>query len=141
MTNFLYNLDLQLFLFINKSISNSIFDTVFTFLHQPYKNVWFVIIILSIWIFFIYKHKKNRLILILILPVGIFITDTIGNSIKKIELTQRPNMSIEKKDINLLVKVKKEINGEYKTNELVQEVTNFISKDKRRPFCTPFSKE
>ena len=33
------------------------------------------------------------------------------------------------------------INGEYKTNELVQEVTNFISKDKKRPFCTPFSKE
>ena len=35
----------------------------------------------------------------------------------------------------------KKINGEYKTNELVREVTNFISKDKKRPFCTPFSKE
>ena len=33
------------------------------------------------------------------------------------------------------------INGEYKENELVKEVTNFISKDKKRPFCTPFSKE
>ena len=33
------------------------------------------------------------------------------------------------------------INGEYKTNELVQEVTNFISKDKKRPFCTTFSKK
>ena len=33
------------------------------------------------------------------------------------------------------------VNGEYKENELVQEVTNFISKDKRRPICTPFSKE
>ena len=29
------------------------------------------------------------------------------------------------------------INGEYKTNELVQEVTNFISKDKKRPICLP----
>ena len=29
------------------------------------------------------------------------------------------------------------INGEYKENELVQEVTNFIEKDKKRPICTP----
>ncbi len=31
------------------------------------------------------------------------------------------------------------INGEYKGNELVQEVTNFIEKDKKRPICTPLS--
>ena len=29
------------------------------------------------------------------------------------------------------------INGEYKNNELIQEVTNFISKDKKRPICSP----
>tara|TARA_B100001123_G_C15274907_1_gene1011775 strand:+ start:119 stop:901 length:783 start_codon:yes stop_codon:yes gene_type:complete len=32
------------------------------------------------------------------------------------------------------------INGEYKGNELVAEVINFISKDKKRPICTPNSK-
>ena len=32
------------------------------------------------------------------------------------------------------------INGEYKQNELVTEVINFISKDKKRPICTPNSK-
>ena len=31
------------------------------------------------------------------------------------------------------------INGEYKGNDLVAEVINFISKDKKRPICTPFS--
>jgi len=31
------------------------------------------------------------------------------------------------------------INGEYKDNELVKEVINFISKDKKRPICTPMS--
>jgi UDP-N-acetylglucosamine acyltransferase len=31
-------------------------------------------------------------------------------------------------------------NGEYKDNKLVQEVTNFISKDKKRPICTPQTK-
>ena len=29
------------------------------------------------------------------------------------------------------------INGEYKNNELVKEVINFIEKDKRRPICSP----
>jgi|TARA_B110000438_G_scaffold41135_1_gene41005 UDP-N-acetylglucosamine acyltransferase len=32
------------------------------------------------------------------------------------------------------------INGEYKDNDLVAEVINFISKDKKRPICTPNSK-
>ena len=31
------------------------------------------------------------------------------------------------------------INGEYKENDLVVEVINFISKDKKRPICTPLS--
>ena len=31
------------------------------------------------------------------------------------------------------------INGEYKGNDLVTEVVNFIAKDKRRPICTPQS--
>ena len=117
MINFLYNLDLQLFLIINKATSNPVFDALFTFLHQPYKNIWFIIIILSIWIFFIYKHKKNRLILILILPLGIFITDKIGDFIKELELRNRPYMSIEKEEINLLVNVKKEDNGQYKNTK------------------------
>ena len=29
------------------------------------------------------------------------------------------------------------INGEYKGNELVKEVINFIEKDKKRPICSP----
>ena len=31
------------------------------------------------------------------------------------------------------------INGEFKENELVQEVTKFIEKDKKRPICSPLS--
>ena len=33
------------------------------------------------------------------------------------------------------------INGEYKGNELVKEVIDFIAKDKKRPICTPNLKE
>ena len=32
------------------------------------------------------------------------------------------------------------INGEFKDNNLVREVTEFISKDKKRPICTPLDK-
>ena len=31
------------------------------------------------------------------------------------------------------------INGEYKDNELVNEVIAFIEKDKKRPICSPLS--
>ena len=31
------------------------------------------------------------------------------------------------------------INGEYKENDLVKEVINFIGKDKKRPICTPLA--
>jgi len=33
------------------------------------------------------------------------------------------------------------INGEFKDNELVEEVVNFISKDKKRAICTPLDKK
>ena len=33
------------------------------------------------------------------------------------------------------------INGEYKENNLVKEVIDFIAKDKKRPICTPDTKE
>ena len=114
MIDFFYNLELQLFFFINKTISNLIFDSILTFLHQPYKNIWFIIAILSIWTYFIYQHKKNRLILILIIPVGIIITDQIGRTIKNIELRERPYMAIDSEKMNLLVKAKKNDDGIYK---------------------------
>ena len=42
--------------------------------------------------------------------------------------------------VNLHENVSK-INGEYNNNTLVAEVTNFILKDKKRPICTPLTKE
>ena len=36
-----------------------------------------------------------------------------------------------------LVENLNKVNGEFKNNELVNEVTKFISKDKKRPICTP----
>lgn len=114
MIEFFYNLDLQLFLFINNAISNLIFDFIFTFFHNPYKNIYFVAIIFSLWLILIYKDKKNRLILILCLPIGILCTDQIGRMIKNMELRQRPYMTIDSENINLLIKAKKNEDGSFK---------------------------
>ena len=32
------------------------------------------------------------------------------------------------------------LDKDYRKNELVLEVVNFLEKDKKRPICTPFSK-
>jgi UDP-N-acetylglucosamine acyltransferase len=32
------------------------------------------------------------------------------------------------------------LDQDFKKNELVLEVVNFLEKDKKRPICTPFSK-
>ena len=41
---------------------------------------------------------------------------------------------------NLHINLSK-INGEYRENDLVKEVINFIERDKKRPICTPDSKK
>ena len=49
----------------------------------------------------------------------------LGEAYKKIFSSKNLNENLSK------------INGEFKDNKLVQEVTEFISKDKKRPICTP----
>ena len=43
------------------------------------------------------------------------------------------------KDENLTQNLIK-LDQDFKKNELVLEVVNFLEKDKKRPICTPFSK-
>ena len=40
----------------------------------------------------------------------------------------------------LFIDYSKNKSNEFKNNELVLEIINFIEKDKKRPICTPFSK-
>tara|TARA_B100000029_G_scaffold196478_1_gene194538 strand:- start:144 stop:926 length:783 start_codon:yes stop_codon:yes gene_type:complete len=51
----------------------------------------------------------------------------LGNAFKKIFSSKNLHENLSK------------INGEYKKNDLVTEVINFINKDKKRPICTPNS--
>ena len=43
------------------------------------------------------------------------------------------------KDENLTLNLIK-LDQDFKKNELVLEVVNFLEKDKKRPICTPYSK-
>ena len=53
-----------------------------------------------------------------------------------IELTEAYNKIFSSNNLhNNLEK----INGEYKENKLVKEITKFITKDKKRPICSPFN--
>ena len=107
------NLELYLFYFINTYLSNPIFDYIFVFFHNCHEQLWFVIVVLSIWIFYIFKDKKNRISLIILIPISILITDQTGRAIKNLELRQRPYMSIEKENIKLLIDISKNASGEY----------------------------
>jgi UDP-N-acetylglucosamine acyltransferase len=49
----------------------------------------------------------------------------LGEAYKKIFLNQNLHENLN------------QINGEYKNNPLIKEVTDFISKDKKRPICSP----
>lgn len=113
MLDILYNLELKFFFLVNKSISNFLFDNLFTFIHDAHKNSLFLIIILLILFLSVFKDKKNRVVLILCIPLAIIITDQIGRFIKNLEIRDRPYMTIEQDKMNLLVKAKKDINGNY----------------------------
>ena len=113
MLDLLFNLELYLFYFINTYLSNPIFDYIFIFFHHCHEQLWFIIIVLSIWIYYIIKDKKNRLLLIVLIPLSILLTDQIGRSIKHLELRQRPYMSIEKENIQLLIEIPKNEFGQY----------------------------
>ena len=56
---------------------------------------------------------------------------------KKMELDAAFNKIFSSKNLHENLS---KINGEYKENDLVAEVISFISKDKKRPICTPHSK-
>ena len=58
-----------------------------------------------------------------------------NKKILELDIAYKKIFSSEKLHENL-----SEINGEFKENELVKEVINFIAKDKKRPICTPLAK-
>ena len=87
-----------------------------------------------------------------VIPFGLSIGNR--NYLQGLNLIGLRRSNYDNKDILGLVEAYKEIfltknlnenlsklNGTFKENPLVKEVINFITKDKKRSICTPFSKE
>ena len=87
-----------------------------------------------------------------VIPFGLSIGNR--NYLQGLNLIGLRRSNYDNKDILGLIEAYKEIfltenlnenlsklNGEFKENPLVKEVINFITKDKKRSICTPFSKE
>ena len=86
-----------------------------------------------------------------VIPYGLSLGNR--NYLEGINLIGLRRKNISNKDILTLTSAYKEIfktnhlnenlkklNGEFKNNKLVNDVVNFILKDKKRPICTPFTK-
>tara|TARA_B100001750_G_scaffold241845_1_gene254134 strand:- start:433 stop:1041 length:609 start_codon:yes stop_codon:yes gene_type:complete len=90
MFDLVLKLDSYLFQFINSYLSNPILDVIFVFFHKPHNHLWFIVFILFLTSFYIYKERRKAVFVIIFLIIGITITDQIGRGIKYLELRYRP---------------------------------------------------
>ena len=121
MLDILLKIDNIIFQLININLNYPLFDSFFIFFHDFHKNLMFIIPLLTLWFFSIFKDKKRRLALIIFIPLAIIITDQIGSYIKDYKLRDRPYMAIESNKINLLVKVSQNEDGSYKQTQSSQK--------------------
>tara|TARA_B100000900_G_scaffold79035_1_gene63485 strand:+ start:183 stop:770 length:588 start_codon:yes stop_codon:yes gene_type:complete len=113
MFELIHFIELKIFFFINNTLSNVIFDKIFIFFHDGFKNQIFIFFFILVLLALFFFDKKNRLYFLLCIPIGILLTDQIGRQIKNLELRDRPYMTINEEDIKLLVKAKKDLAGDY----------------------------
>ena len=121
MLDILLKIDNIIFQLININLNYPLFDSFFVFFHDFHKNLIFIIPLLTLWFFAIFKDKKRRLALVILIPLAIIITDQIGSYIKDYKLRDRPYMAIESNKINLLVKVSQNEDGSYKQTQSSQK--------------------
>ena len=121
MLDILLKIDNIIFQLININLNYPLFDSFFVFFHDFHKNLMFIIPLLTLWFFSIFKDKKRRLALVILIPLAITITDQIGSYIKDYKLRDRPYMAIESNKINLLVKVSQNEDGSYKQTQSSQK--------------------
>lgn len=95
----LLNIDKQLFLFVNQTLSNDFFDLIMPFITD--KKNWIFIYIIG-FIYLLFKHKWKGLIIISTLLIGVLIADQVSaNLIKDWVGRLRPCHDLD--NVNLLV--------------------------------------
>ena len=88
----LLNIDTYCFHFINRTLSNPVFDVIMPLFHN---EKYVVPLILILWILAISYDNSNRWKLVCIIPLVIILVDQTGLWIKKIVLRPRPWVTID----------------------------------------------
>ncbi|MBK8943914.1 MAG: phosphatase PAP2 family protein [Ignavibacteriae bacterium] len=99
MTEFFYSIDLEIFYFINQTISNPIFDKFFPFITQV-KN-WIIAYIFLWFILFFNGGKKGKIAAISVIFLIIISDQISSNFLKNFFDRIRPSNSLE--NVNLLI--------------------------------------
>lgn len=97
--NFIQSADLNLFHFINQSLSNPVFDWLMPIFDNA-RN-W-IIPLLIVWIVLMVKDKSNRWKLAILIPLIILLCDQTGGFIKSFELRDRPWFALGTEVVNHL---------------------------------------
>ncbi len=87
MLDLFFQMDKNLLIFINRSLSNPVFDFIMPLFDR---SANFVIPLLIVWIILLVKDRKNRLRLAVLIPLVIILCDQTGSFIKGFELRMRP---------------------------------------------------
>jgi len=80
MFHFLVQIDRSVFLFFNKTLANSFFDTIFPIITEP-RN-WLIIALIAM-VFFVIKEKRNALGIIALVLIAVALSDLIAYRILK----------------------------------------------------------
>lgn len=84
MLDWIWQMDLGLFHFINSSLSNNYFDIFFPFITDLHKSIYFMITVYPLVLFaFLWKFKKKGLLIFLFFILTLGTTDLVGNWVFK----------------------------------------------------------
>ena len=93
---FLYQIDLFLFKFVNQNTANWIFDNVMPNITDLHLNRWISIpVLIILFIVFLHKYKKIGMLYFLFLVLSISSSDFTGGKIKRIVNRPRPFQNAE----------------------------------------------
>jgi undecaprenyl-diphosphatase len=89
MMEFLYSIDRALFLFINQTLANPVFDVTMPFVTDLNKHVWGLALYGSAWLLLMWKGGRKGRIVGLLLILLVVMTDQVNSTVVK-KLIARP---------------------------------------------------
>lgn len=102
MVEFLYGIDAGVFLFVNRTIQNAVFDLLMPFLTDLNQNKPALVVVALLWVLLLVKGGRRGRIAALLLIPAIVVSDQLSSSVIK-PLVDRVRPCHELLDVRLLV--------------------------------------